>query len=80
MRISEENYKKFNTIKEKYSLKNEGILSFIFKKKLKKALDNDKELQNALEDADKSLENLKKSIKDLEKKGYKIPDELKRFY
>lgn len=78
MKLTEENKILFREIQSKHNIK-EGILSMIFKKKLKDALMNNKELQNALIDADKSLERLKKNVDALEKKGYVIPAELKRY-
>lgn len=78
MKITKENRLLFKEIQSKHNIK-EGILSMIFKTKLKKALMNDKELQSALIDADNSLERLKKNVDALEKKGYTIPDELKRY-
>lgn len=78
MKISKEDYNLFNEIKTRHNLR-EGILSMIFKKRLKKALMGDKELQDALKDADKSLDRLKKNVDSLEKKGYKIPPELKKY-
>jgi hypothetical protein len=69
----------FKEIQSKHNIR-EGILSMIFKKKLKKALMNDKELQDALRDADKSLDRLKQNVSDLEKKGYSIPSELKKYF
>lgn len=76
MKITEENQKFFNSVKEKWGLTNEGILSFIFKRKLKKALDNNKELQKAIKDGDEALENLGIQVKKLRDMGYKIPPEL----
>lgn len=76
MKITEENQKFFNSVKEKWGLTNEGILSFIFKRKLKKALDNNKELQKAIKDGDKALEDLGIEVKKLRDMGYKIPPEL----
>lgn len=76
MKITEENQNFFNSVKEKWGLTNEGILSFIFKRKLKKALDNNKELQKAIKDGDEALENLGIQVKKLRDMGYKIPPEL----
>lgn len=78
MKITEQDKSLFKEIQSRHNLK-EGILSMIFKKRLKKALMGDKELQDALKDADKSLDRLKKNVNNLEKKGYKIPSELKKY-
>lgn len=78
MKITEHDKSIFKEIQTRHNLK-EGILSMIFKRKLKNALMSDKKLQDALADADKSLNRLKKNVDDLEKKGYKIPAELKKY-
>ena len=49
------------------------VLGFIFKRSLKKSLINDKELQEMLEDGDKSLKRLKENVDSLEKNGIKVP-------
>ena len=79
MKVTEENSNLFENIREKHNLTKEGFLTMFFKNRLKKKLDNDVELQTALKDADKSLERLKKNVDALEKKGYVIPAELKRY-
>tara|TARA_B110000977_G_C11015845_1_gene469451 strand:- start:93 stop:275 length:183 start_codon:yes stop_codon:yes gene_type:complete len=55
------------------------VLGFIFKRSLKKSLINDKELQEMLEDGDKSLKRLKENVDSLEKNGIKVPKELKKY-
>jgi len=79
MKPTEKDKLLFKEIQSKHNIR-EGILSMIFKRKLKKALMNDKELQAALKDADNSLDRLKKNVSDLEKKGYSIPSELKKYF
>jgi len=78
MKLTENDKSLFKEIQSKHNIR-EGILSMIFKRNLKKALNNDKELQDALKDADKSLDRLKKNVNSLEKKGYKIPAALKKY-
>lgn len=78
MKITEHDKSIFKEIQTRHNLK-EGILSMIFKKKLKSALMGDKKLQDALADADKSLDRLKRNVNSLEKQGYKIPAELKKY-
>ena len=78
MKITEHDKSIFKEIQTRHNLK-EGILSMIFKKKNKSALKGDKKLQDALADADKSLDRLKRNVNSLEKKGYKIPAELKKY-
>ena len=78
MKPQKNDIKLFNEIKSKYNLK-EGILSMLFKKKLSKALKQDKTLNQALEDGDKALADLKKNLDKLEAKGYKIPAALKKY-
>ena len=77
MKITEHDKSLFKEIQSRHNLK-EGILSMIFKKKLKSALMQDKDLQQALKDGDKYLDKTKKWIKDQEKQGNKIPDYLKK--
>ena len=55
------------------------FIGFIFKRKLLNELSNDNELQNMLEDGDNSLKRLKENVDKLEKKGYQIPKELKKY-
>ena len=55
------------------------VIGFIFKRKLLNELSNDNELQNMLEDGDNSLKKLKENVDKLEKKGYQIPKELKKY-
>lgn len=55
------------------------VLGFIFKRILKNSLSNDKELQEMLEDGEKSLKRLKENVDSLEKKGFKVPKELKKY-
>jgi|TARA_B110000908_G_C10087297_1_gene372329 hypothetical protein len=78
MKPQKNDIKLFNEIKSKYNLK-EGILSMLFKKKLSKALKQDKTLNQALEDGDKALADLKKNLDKLEAKGYTIPFALKKY-
>jgi len=55
------------------------VLGFIFKRKLFDELSNDNELQIMIEDGDNSLERLKKNVDKLEKKGYQIPKDIKKY-
>lgn len=55
------------------------VLGFIFKRKLLNELSNDDELQYILKDGDNSLERLKENVDNLEKKGYQIPKEFKKY-
>jgi uncharacterized protein involved in tolerance to divalent cations len=51
----------------------------IFKRRLTKKLENDEELQQAIKDGDKQIEDLKKAVKNAQEKGYKIPSYAKRY-
>lgn len=55
------------------------FIGFIFKRKLLNELSNDNYLQDKLKDGDNSLERLKENVGKLEKKGYQIPKELKKY-
>lgn len=78
MKITEQDKSLFREIQSRHNLK-EGFISTFFKRRLKKALLKDKDLQQALKDGDKELEDLKKHIKDMERKGMKIPAFLKKY-
>lgn len=59
-----------------------GIANFlmrIFKRRLTKKLENDEELQKALKEGDKQVDELKKMVAEAEAKGYKIPSYAKRY-
>lgn len=59
-----------------------GIASYlmrIFKRRLTKKLENDEELQKALKEGDKQIDELKKIVRDAQDKGYKIPSYAKRY-
>lgn len=55
-----------------------GILRWIFNKILVRKLKNDPEFLRKAAAADKSMENLQKSIRKAEEKGIVIPPELKK--
>jgi septal ring factor EnvC (AmiA/AmiB activator) len=69
----------FESIKYKNNLTKEGFLTSFFKKRLKKKLDNDSELQQALKDADKELDSLRDYIKQTEKEGRPVPNYVKKY-
>jgi hypothetical protein len=79
MKITENNRKLFKEIHKKYNLAEDGLLSMIFKKRLKKKLDNDKDLQQALRDADIELDKIRDFAKKAEDKGIEVPQYLKRY-
>ena len=59
-----------------------GIANYlmrIFKRRLTKKLENDKNLQQAIKDGDKQIEDLKKAVKAAKAKGYKIPSYAQRY-
>jgi|TARA_B110000977_G_scaffold188399_1_gene256591 hypothetical protein len=78
MKITTEHKILFKEVCSRHNLK-EGFISTLFKKRLKSSLLKDKSLQKALADADKELDGLKKHVKDMEKKGMKIPAFLKPY-
>lgn len=55
-----------------------GILNWIFKKRLVIKLKNDSEFIHAIDTADKSMDDLQKSIRKAEENGIVIPPELKK--
>ena len=79
MKATNEDIKLFSEIVKKHNLTKESFLMRLFKKKLSKQLKNDKNLQQAIKDGDKQIEDLKKAVKDMKAKGYKIPSYAKRY-
>jgi hypothetical protein len=79
MKVTEENSNLFENIREKHNLTKEGFLTMFFKNRLKKKLDNDVELQKALKDADKELDNLRDYIRQTEKEGRPVPSYVKKY-
>jgi hypothetical protein len=76
MKINENDRIHFSNIVKKHNLKKEGFLSRFFTKTLSKSLSNDKSLSKAIVDGDKALDNLKKSVAIMKKKGIKIDGSL----
>lgn len=54
----------------------EGFIARLFAKKLKNKLSKDADFKKAVDAVDKSSDNLRKSIKNAQANGLKIPDEL----
>lgn len=83
MKLTNEDKKLFKEIYSKYNLK-EGILSRLFLRVLTKNIKNDKNIQQAIKDADDSLQNAQKSIEkrfdgDKEKVKQAIPDNVRKY-
>lgn len=83
MKITNEDKKLFNETYSKYKLK-EGILSSLFLRILGKNVKNDKTIQQAIKDADNSLQNVQKTIEkrfdgDKEKVKQAIPDNVRKY-
>lgn len=82
-------YDIISIISMKFKDKNGDIVSKYFipeepyngllKRKLNKELQKDKSLMRAIEDGDKLVADLKKEVRDMQKKGYPIPSNLKRY-
>lgn len=79
MKATNEDIKLFSEIVKKHNLTKESFLMRIFKRKLSKQLKNDKNLQQAIKDGDKQIEDLKKAVKAAKDKGYKIPSYAQRY-
>ena len=73
MNINENDKTLFSNVVKKHSLRKEGLLSMLFRRKLKKSLSNDKSISQAIKDGDKALDDLKKATAIMKKKGLK-PD------
>lgn len=57
----------------------EGFIGKLFARKLGKLLKKDTDFMKAVDKLDNASEKLKKTILDAEKKGVKIPKELKQY-
>lgn len=57
----------------------EGVIGKLFARKLGKLLKKDTDFMKAVDKLDDASEKLKKTILDAEKKGVKIPKELKQY-
>jgi MarR-like DNA-binding transcriptional regulator SgrR of sgrS sRNA len=79
MKLTEETKKLFSEVAKKHNLKNESFLMRIFKNKLSKELENDKDIQQAIKDGDAMVDALKKTVKAAQEKGYKIPSYAKKY-
>ena len=77
MKATNEDIKLFSEIVKKHNLTKESFLMRIFKRKLSKQLKNDKNLQQAIKDGDKQIEDLKKAVKYEKKKDIKSHHMLK---
>ena len=55
-----------------------GLLRWIFNRILVRKLKNDPKFLKSVAAHDKTMERLQKSIRELESKGVKIPDSMKR--
>ena len=78
MKITNEEKKLFSEIKQKHNLAESWLMN-IFKKRLKKGLINDPSIKQALVKADKELDDLRKHVKDMKRKGQKVPKWLNDF-
>jgi hypothetical protein len=83
MKITNEDRKLFKETYTKYKLK-EGMLSRLFLRVLAKNIKNDSTIQNAIKDADSSLEQAQKTIEkrfngDKEKVKQAIPDNVRKY-
>jgi len=83
MKITNEDRKLFKEVYSKHKLK-EGIVSRIFLSILNRNLKNDKTIQNAIKDADESVENARKTIEsrfngDKEEVKKAIPQSVRKY-
>lgn len=76
MKLTKEQYE---YMKSKPAFKTEGIVSAIYTKLLKNKLKKDTDFKKAVDSFDSAQDVMRKSIIDAEKKGVKIPDELKKY-
>lgn len=84
MKITEQDRRIFSEVKSKYGLTKESLLTKLFSRSLRKSLQNDKDIQTAIKNADKSLETAQKKIEDRfdgdkEKVKKAIPDNVRKY-
>lgn len=76
MKITKE---QFEYMKSKPAFQNEGIVGAIFNRLLKRKLSKDSNFKRAIDSFDSAQDDMRKAILDAEKKGVKIPKELKKY-
>lgn len=76
MKITKE---QFEYMKSKPAFQNEGIVGAIFSRLLKRKLSKDSNFKRAIDSFDSAQDDMRKAILDAEKKGVKIPKELKKY-
>ena len=69
----------FEYMKSKPAFQNEGIVGAIFNRLLKRKLSKDANFKKAIDSFDSAQDDMRKAITDAEKKGVKIPNELKKY-
>jgi|LauGreDrversion4_2_1035121.scaffolds.fasta_scaffold214917_2 glutathione peroxidase-family protein len=78
LKVTKEEKAKLTEVLTKHRGMNEGIIKWIFNKYLTSKIKNDSDIMSKLTAADKAMDNLKDSIADVEKRGYKVDPELKK--
>lgn len=76
MKITKE---QFEYMKSKPAFQNEGIVGAIFNRLLKRKLSKDSNFKRAIDSFDSAQDDMRKAILDAEKRGVKIPKELKKY-
>lgn len=77
MKLTKEQKNKIKeTLSKKHSL-NEGIVDYIFGKLLVKKLSKDKEFLRLAKKLDDDMEQLRKKVEDMKKRGERIPNSYK---
>jgi len=69
----------FEYMKSKPAFQTEGVVAAIYNKLLQRKLSKNPDFKKAIDSFDSAQETMRKSIIDAEKKGVKIPDELKKY-
>lgn len=73
MKLKETDKIKIKEILQKKHFVKEGIIDYIFGKKLVKKLSKDKEFLRLAKKVDNNMSDLRKKVKDMEARGEKIP-------
>ena len=79
MKLTEENKNKIKEILQNKHFVKEGIIDYIFGKRLVKKLSKDKEFLRLAKRVDDDMTNLRKKVKDMEAKGEEIPARYKAY-
>jgi len=79
MKLKESDKSKIKEILQQKHFVKEGIIDYIFGKKLVRKLSKDKEFLRLAKKVDDDMSNLRKKVKDMEARGEEIPATYKAY-